>query len=166
MPLPSKRSAHFSVVAFDFSVVINFLFYTAEKPEKWPDRGVCGPGLQRQGRIKTKRGKRFGLPAVFFDDQSATIAAIARCPRHFLTGDLLGDLSFETGAADASPVYPALGFITLVDWVLTFPFDIAGFVGPILLVGLTSGVFALVSDGFCFTLSNVVISAAGRTSAS
>jgi hypothetical protein len=47
-PLASslKRSAHFSVVAFDFSVVINLLFYTAEKPEKSPDRGVCGPGLQ------------------------------------------------------------------------------------------------------------------------
>ena len=90
---------------------------------------------------------------MFFDNQSTAIAAIVRCPRHFLTGALLGDLSFETGAAEAS-VAAGLRFMILVDWVLTFPFDMAGFVGPIFFVGLTSGVFAVVSERLCFTLSN------------
>ncbi len=70
---------------------------------------------------------------------------------------MLGDLSFETGAAEARWL-PGLGFMILVDWVLTFPFDMAGFIGPDLVRRLDLGGFRIGDDGLCFTLSNVVIS--------
>jgi hypothetical protein len=75
-----RRSAHFSVVALDFSVVPNLLFKPQKNQKIRPPAAIAAE-MPRSGRIKIKRADQIGLPAAFFDNLSA---AIARCPRHFL----------------------------------------------------------------------------------